>query len=258
MDAGIESSASPRLLRARWRPGVPLRMFCLPYAGGSASLFHRWPERLADLVDVGAVELPGRGRRLAEPAHERTAPLVEELLEGLRSQLDVPFVLFGHSMGALLAFELARVLRRRDGPMPRALLVSGCGAPHLSSPRPSIHDLPADEFASALRALNGTPPEVFDHPDLLDVLMPTLRADFKLCETYAFIAEPPLDCPIVAFGGTEDTDVTLTALDAWREHSRARFTSYVCPGGHLFLQTAESWVLDLIARELAMGLAIQP
>jgi medium-chain acyl-[acyl-carrier-protein] hydrolase len=201
-------------------------------------------------VEVRPVQLPGRETRFREPAFTRLAPLVEAMAEPLRGYLDRPFALFGHSLGALVAFELARRLQRGTGLQPVCLFVSGCGAPQTRSPESSIHKLPAAEFREELRRLNGTPPEVLENDELMDLLLPTLRADFALCETYAYSPGPPLDCPVSALGGLGDDTVSRQDLDAWREQTTGPFRLRMLPGDHFFLQTNQRLLLQAVAREL--------
>ena len=234
----------------RPRPGAKVRLFCFPYAGGGASVFRGWADGLPGSVEVRPVQLPGRETRFGEPAFTRLPPLVEALAEALRPCLDRPFAFFGHSLGALVAFELARRLHRGHDVQPVCLFVSGCGAPPTRTPETSLHTLPAAAFREGLRRLNGTPQEVLDNDDLMDFLFPTLRADFALCETYAYRAGPPLDCPVSALGGLGDDRVSRDDLDAWREQTTGPFRLRMLPGNHFFLQTAQQPLLQAVAQEL--------
>jgi medium-chain acyl-[acyl-carrier-protein] hydrolase len=163
---------------------------------------------------------------------------------------DKPFAFFGHSLGALLGFEMARLLRRKGGPRPLCLLVSGCRAPHVPDTRAPIHELPEPEFLEELRHLNGSPPEALEHAELMQMLLPCLRADFETYATYVYEHEPPLDCPIHAFGGQNDVEVPPEALAAWGEQTGAAFSLRLLPGDHFFVNTARSLLLELLSREL--------
>jgi medium-chain acyl-[acyl-carrier-protein] hydrolase len=226
-----------------------LRLFCFPYAGTGATVFRRWPASLPAGVEVCGVRLPGREGRLREPAFDRLAPLVEALAAALPPALDRPFAFFGHSMGALVAFELAHRLRRDGRPGPRHLFVSGRTAPqcHLDTCR---HTLPEPQFREELRRLGGTPREVLEHPELMQVLLPILRADFAVCETYAHEPDEPLDCPITAFGGLEDETARREDMEGWAVHTRAGFRLRMLPGNHFFLHSAESRLLQMLGDEL--------
>ena len=240
----------------RWFPwfrpkaGAKVRLFCFPYAGGGASVYRGWGECLPGLVEVCPVQLPGRETRFREPPFARLPLLVEALASALRPYLDRPFAFFGPSLGALVAFELARRLHRETGMQPVCLFVSGCGAAQTRSRETSTHKLPAAEFREELRRLDGTPPEVLENDELMDLLLPTLRADFALCETYAYSPGPPLDCPVSALGGLGDDTVSPQDLDAWREQTTGPFRLRMLAGNHFFLQTNQRLLLQAVAQEL--------
>jgi medium-chain acyl-[acyl-carrier-protein] hydrolase len=236
---------------ARPRPHADIRLFCFPYAGGGASVFRGWADGLPGSVEVCPVQLPGRETRFREPAFTRLPPLIEALAESLRPHLDRPFAFFGHSLGALVAFELARYLRQHQGREPFQLFVSGCGGPQARGQAGSfIHTLPAAEFWQEVRRLNGSPAAVLDNEELTELLLPTLRADFALCETYTYAAGPPLTCPVCALGGLGDDTVDRQDLDAWRELTTGAFRLRMLPGDHFFLQTAQPLLLQGLAQEL--------
>jgi len=245
--------AAPRTWLACHRPNprARVRLFCLPYAGGGASTFRRWQEALPQTVEVCPVQIPGRETRFREPPFTRLADLAEALGDGLSDYLDLPFALFGHSMGALVAFELARQLRRECHQEPLHLFVSGCAAPHL--PREDhqpIHDLPEPAFRREIARLNGTPAAVLENDELMQMMLPILRADFAVCETYTYAEGPPLTCPISAFGGLQDEAVDREELNAWRAQTTGPFRLRLVPGDHFFLHTAQPLLLPLLAREL--------
>jgi medium-chain acyl-[acyl-carrier-protein] hydrolase len=238
------------------RPNARIRLFCFPYAGGGASIFRTWPAEFSQTVEACSVRFPGRESRIREAPFAQLAPLVEALAEVLLPYLDKPFAFFGHSMGALVGFELARLLRRRPVPAegralsPARLFVSGRNAPHTPDGNPPLHALPEAEFLEELRRLNGIPGEAFSYPELIQLMLPTLRADFTVCETYAYSIEPPLDCPISAFGGLGDSRVSQDNLQAWRDQTSADFSLQMFPGDHFFLHTAQSLLLRTLNREL--------
>jgi medium-chain acyl-[acyl-carrier-protein] hydrolase len=246
----VKTPSNPWIVRPRPNPRATVRIFCFPYAGGGASVFRRWSENLPSSVEVCAIQLPGREGRLAEEPFKELPPLIEVLGPILVPSLDRPFVFFGHSLGASVGFELARWLRRRYRLMPATLFVAGRRAPHLLDTDPAIHDLPEQEFLEELRTLKGTPPQVLSNPELMQLVRPMLCADFAMSHNYEYVPEPPLECPIVAFGGLEDEDVTKDYLDAWREHTSASFTLRMLPGDHFFLHTAQQTMLHMLARDL--------
>ena len=187
-------------------PAARLRLFCFPHAGGGALTYRMWPEALPADVEVCAVQLPGRDGRIEDPAIDNLDALVDALVPELLPLLDRPFALFGHSMGAMISFEVARRLRARQLAVPQRMFVSGRRAPQLPpEDERRTFDLPKDEFVEELGRLNGTPREVLEHPELLELLLPILRADFSVCQTYVYAPGEPLDVPITVLGGLEDT-----------------------------------------------------
>lgn len=228
-----------------------LRLFCLPYAGGNAAIYRGWSERLGPHVDVCPIELPGRGARIDEPPIARMSLMVQRLSLALRPHVSAPFALFGHSMGALLAFELARELRRTRGVEPRALYVSGCSAPHLQERRHPIHALPHDLFVEELRALKGTPEAVLADPELLELLLPAVRADFAVVETYRHVEGPLLDVPIRAFAGAADPEAEPHTVAAWSRHTRGELTFDLLPGDHFFIHAQRAELLARLSGDLS-------
>jgi len=231
-------------------PQVRLRLFCFPYAGGGVSIFRAWSDGLPADVEVCPVQLPGRGTRLMEPPFTRLSPLVQALAEALFPLLDKPFAFFGHSLGALVSFELARQLRRQYAVQPVRLFISADRAPQISYRDPPIHSLPEGEFLVELRRLNGTPREVLEDEELRQIMLPLLRADFAVYETYGYRTEPPLNCPISAFGGLQDHRVSRGDLEAWREQTSVSFSLRMFPGDHFFLNTTQPPLLGALSQDL--------
>ncbi len=249
MNVKSNSTRGAWLVSPKPNPRARLRLFCLPYAGGGAHIFRGWADSLPPSVEVSALQLPGRGTRLMEPPLTRMSPLIEAIAQALRPRLDKPFAFFGHSMGAMVGFELARALRREHHLEPAHLFVSGCHAPQIPDPNP-IHALPEIEFLRELRRLNGLPEEVLENTELLQLMLPTLRADCMITETYAYTEEPPLRCPLTAFGGLQDPLVGRAHLEPWRDETRGTFTLRMLPGDHFFVHTAEELLLQTLHREL--------
>jgi medium-chain acyl-[acyl-carrier-protein] hydrolase len=242
---------NPWLTIPKPNPNAELRLFCFPYAGGGALTFRSWAfSEIIPKIEICPIELPGRGMRMKERPFTQMSSLVQAIAPSLLPYLDKPFALFGHSMGGLLSFELARLLRRDYGCSPAHLFVSGRRAPQVPAPDPSIHTLPNSEFLAELRRLNGTPEEVLQNEELMQLLLPTLRADFAVLETYVYTPQSPLNCPITVFGGLQDPEVCCETLEAWREQTRAVFSLQMFPGDHFFLHTAQSLLLQSLNQVL--------
>jgi medium-chain acyl-[acyl-carrier-protein] hydrolase len=252
------AATTPWLSRPKPKPNASLRLFCFPYAGGSTAIYRKWPEGLPPDVELCPVQLAGRGSRLREPPFTRMPALIDELGKALRPYLDKPFAFFGHSMGAIIAFELARFLRREGSPQPAHLFVSGRRAPQTTAPARRTYALADAEFVEELRGLNGTPQEVLQHEELMQLMLPLLRADFALIQTYEYTPEPPLDCPVTAFGGVQDADVTREAVEAWREQTTSAFAMQMFDDGHFFLNTLRPLLLQAVARGLYRHRLVRP
>jgi medium-chain acyl-[acyl-carrier-protein] hydrolase len=229
-------------------PKAEISLFCFPYAGGSAALFSPWPRVLPNFVQVCPVQLPGRGNRHAEPPWRRIDQLADAIAEDLLPVFkEKPFVFFGYSMGASLAFEVAGRLSRRHKIEPQALLIAARRAPQIPLNDPPTHHLPEAEFVEELKRLKGTPAEVIEHRELMELMLPLLRADFEAVETYEYLPSAPLQCPFFVMGGTEDTDVPREFLEAWRTHTLSMCPVTMFPGDHFFLQSQAEMVLKFIA-----------
>jgi medium-chain acyl-[acyl-carrier-protein] hydrolase len=237
------------LRREAAAPLAPVRLVCLGHAGATGYEYASWPAALAESAEVWSVVLPGRGPRRSQGGYTRMAPLVEDLVSVLAPLLDRPLLLFGHSLGALVAFEAARALRRRLRLTPSCLLASGCPAPHLVRPDADLESDAA--LVARLWRAGGTPLEVLRDPDLLGLVLPVIRADLEVYHTYVHAPEDPLGCPIVALGGAEDESVGSAALEAWREHTRGAFERAVVAGGHFFVRSAQGEVLEWVRRSIA-------
>lgn len=210
-----------------------MRLLCCAYAGGAATAYRPWSSDVSPDIEIVAVQLPGRENRLREPPLERMDDIVGALHREVRPYLDgTPLTLFGHSMGGLAAFELARALHTT---YPVAhLFVSACRAPRLPRGK-ELHLLPHAEFLAEIRALGGTPEDVLRNEELLEVFVPLLRADLAANETYRYRPAPPLTCPITAFGGTDDLTVHRAHLESWAVETTGPFSLTMLPGGHFFI-----------------------
>lgn len=228
-----------------------IHLFCFPFAGGSSRMYHPWSTHLPSNIQVCPLELPGRGQRFTHPPFRNLPTLIATLGPLLLPHLDQPFAFFGHSLGALISFELVRWLRRQQAPLPQYLFVSGRSAPQVPHLIPALHQLPDPDFIAGLRTYNGTPESVLNHPELMEVLLPTLRADFELFETYQYCHEAPLPCPIYTFAGQTDPLTSLPSVKAWQSQTSQFFEDYWFPGAHFFLQDYEQQVIHTCAEALS-------
>ncbi|RKH58573.1 thioesterase II family protein [Corallococcus llansteffanensis] len=249
--------SAPRTLADPWlafhvpQPHARLRLFCLPHAGGSASLFRTWQAELGTDIEVCPLQLPGRESRLNEPPLRDLRPLVEALADAVARHADRPFALFGHSMGALLAFELSRALRSRGLSGPVHLFVASYRAPHTLAATPmtaATHDIDASEARRRETAL-ALPQGMGE--ELLALVRDVVLADTAVCEGYVFTPGPPLTCPLSAFRGSEDY-VPDDATKAWRALSSGPFTSRTFLGDHFFLKGTPRGLLQALRRALSV------
>lgn len=222
-----------------------LRLLCFPYAGGSEHIFRSWRWHFPAPVELWVARLPGRGMRLGEKPFTRLTSLVQAIADQWEDQVKAQCAFYGHSMGATIAFELARELRKRSRPGPVQLFVSGHRAPHLVNSEPPTFSLPEAEFIGELKRLKGTPEELLENPETAALFLPTLRADFELIENYEYRKEPPLSCPINVYGGLSDADVPIANLAGWREHTTANFRLRMFAGDHFFIHRSAEFLEDL-------------
>lgn len=232
-------------------PAARLRLFCFPFAGGGASIFRTWARALPTTVEVCPVQLPGRENRFRESPYTDVLPLAEILAGQIKRYSQKPYALYGHSMGALLAFELARILQRQNAPLPLTLFLAAHRAAHLSPRRAPIYALPDEELIHAIRRLGGLQEEVMEDQELLDVLLPTLRADLTLCDLYGYSSDTPLNCPFQLYAGRDDTEVPPEDMETWSEHSTQSSSLRIFPGGHFFLRSDGDALMQAIAGALA-------
>ena len=226
-----------------------LRFFCFPYAGGAAQIYKDWHTHLPANVQVCGIQYPGRSSRFTEPLVQDPMDYVNAMRREIKPFLDKPFVIFGHSMGSMIAYELTRALQE-DGFAPRRLLVSGRGAPHCPKTREDYHPLPDGEFREKIKDMNGTPPEVLEHEELMDLMIPILRADFRVSETYEYKPGVMLRCGLTAFGGKGDPDVPEERLSGWTEHTEGDADYHMMEGDHFFLHDQKEEMLKLALKKI--------
>ncbi|MEV8057100.1 alpha/beta fold hydrolase [Streptomyces antimycoticus] len=240
--------------RSRWfrrYPGRPsrVRLVCLPHAGGTATLFHGGAERLPHDVEMLAVQYPGRQERFAEPCIEDMAELATRITEALEPELAGPLVLFGHSLGAAVAYEVARRIEARHGSVPRRVLVSGRGAPHTERGG-ALHLLDDERLIASARRLGDLGSSAYDNPDLRPLLLPSLRGDYRLIERYRPGHPAPLRAPVTALGGDRDPGCAVAALESWAELTTSEFECQVFAGDHFYLVPAENELVEFVSRYL--------
>jgi medium-chain acyl-[acyl-carrier-protein] hydrolase len=227
------------------------RLFCFPYAGAGAAIFRTWPDLLPADVELCVPGLPGRDAEIGKPPVAEMTSLVDLLSEQIVPRLALPYALFGHSMGAFVAFDLAHEILRRNLRPPSHLFVAAQRGARLPYPEKPIFDLPEESFLSALVArYDSIPKAIMEQAEFMKLLLPTLRADITLVEDYRYRAAGPLGCPIIVFGGLEDRRVNRSQLEAWSVETSARCSMHLLPGGHFFLNSARAELLAQICREL--------
>ncbi|MFD4865871.1 thioesterase II family protein [Streptomyces sp. NPDC058412] len=246
---------SPWLITPKPDADARLRLFCIPYAGGGASMYRSWAHRLPAGVEVNAVQLPGREERFREEPVRSLDDVVADLGAVLAAHTDRPYALFGHSMGSLLAFETARWLRAEGHPAPEFVIVSGRGAAQIPPPWPAIHHLPEEEFVQRVMDMHGTPAWVFEDQQLRTMVVRTLRADLTVVDTYRYRAAAPLSCPLTAFTSPGDALAPVEHVRAWAEQTTADFRYHEIEGGHFFLRDNAESFLSMLNSELLTRLS---
>jgi surfactin synthase thioesterase subunit len=214
-------------------PSARVRMYCFPFAGGSAAFYYEWGPALAPWIEVVPVQLPGRGRLANLPHALDIREISVAVADAVAFDAGAPAVLFGHSMGAILAFEVACRLEESLVPV-RHLVVTGRPAPHIRSPEVPVSGLDRDGLVQVLRDYGATPEQVLADDELLDLTLPTVRADFRMIERYSYLPVAPLNCPLTAVGGSADPGVPAEAIRAWGRHTTGPFDAHILPGGHFF------------------------
>jgi medium-chain acyl-[acyl-carrier-protein] hydrolase len=249
-DAQLRSPVSIR----QPNPAARIRLFCFPYAGGGNATYREWPKLMPADIEVAAVQLPGREWRIQEKPLDNLKLLAADALEGMQPLLEKPYALLGTSMGGTLIFELARQIRAAGLPQPRCLLPFACGAPHTPETK-LFHKLTDEELLAEIRDFGVLSDELLEHPELLELAMPILRADCTAHETYECDEEPPFEFPIWVYGGLGDDTVERERLDAWEIHTTADCRVHMIMGGHLFVDEMPEQLLQSLARRLYQAAA---
>lgn len=238
-------SETPYVWRAR-RPGAEFRLICFPHGGGGASVFSEWATVLPPQIELAAIQLPGRQNRIAEPPAAGAVPLIKEVANALLPFLDGTVAFFGHSCGALLAFEVARFLQATRGRTPSRLFLSGQPSPKSFHARPKLHQLSHEDFRAEVLRLGGIDPEIAEELSILDALLPAVRSDFEIWEHHQVEPEPVLDVPLSIISGRADTRAPVDTLDGWSVHTKREFDIALYPGGHFYFLDNSTDVLSHI------------
>ena len=246
------NSSQQWVFRPKPNPKAQLRLICFPYSGGGAAVYRTWADYLPDDIELCSVRLPGRETRFRETPFTRLTPLVEATAIGLSPYLDKPFAFFGHSLGALVGYALALHLRQQQAVQPIHLFVSGRRAPHLPPTHPPVHQADEATFLNRIRDMGGTSTKFFEMPELIEIMLPMLRADFAVWETYNHVEQGPLSCSITAFGGEEDEEAKTADIEAWRPYTSSTFSLHMFSGGHFYWQDQLQQLLSLISLDLSL------
>jgi surfactin synthase thioesterase subunit len=225
-------------------------VFCLPFAGGGASFYRAWMRWTASIA-LCPMQPPGREERFVETPFDSMEPFVRAATDALLPHLSHEYALFGHSMGALVSFEIMRALRERGAPLPVHLFVSGAPAPQLASAIPPIFDLPVKTFLEGVQRYGGVPDEVLQSRELLDLLIPRLRADLAVTGTYVYAPQPPFDVPMTAFAGINDDIVPPSLIEGWRAQTAGAFHFERFAGRHFFIADHAREIVLKLATALA-------
>ncbi len=230
-------------------PSARLTLFCLPHAGGASSSFRGWSEALGTEIELATIQMPGREDRFRETAYETMEAAIAPIAKAMAPHLGRPFAVLGHSLGALVGFEVIHRVIREYGKLPLAFFPSACRAPYHPHPLPCISHLPDSEFVEIIQArYGGIPPMILEEPAYLQVLLSPLRADFRILEGYRFLERPLLSCPLLIFGGERDTIISREGLEAWRTLSSGECNLTLLDAGHLYLQSHREQMTTVIRR----------
>jgi medium-chain acyl-[acyl-carrier-protein] hydrolase len=228
-----------------------LRLFCFSFAGGSATEFLPWHPLLAPEIELCAIQLPGRGARFAEPPLTMMSQVIDTIGQLIAQNNELPFAFFGHSLGALLAFEASHHCLNHALSVPVRLFLSGCNAPQRLGNRPLLHLLDNAALIEALKEFNGTPVEVLVNPELMRMALPALRADFMLAENYIYSPRPPLPIPITVLSGTQDNHIQSEYLADWGNETSGDCELHMFKGDHFFIRKQAEAITALINSSLA-------
>ncbi len=239
------------IIQANATPHAKLNLFCFPYAGGGASTYRTWTNVLGSDVNIYAIQLPGHENRFRERPFTSWQPVIDEVKQEISPLLDKPFALFGYSLGAILAYELAHVVQTEYGKTPEALFVAARVAPTVKDKRdPPMHQLPDAAFVEQLSKFDGTPQRILQDKEFMELVLPVLRADFQINENYLYTNHQPLTCQISAFRGAQDDLMTYEDVTEWQKETTGQFTLRTLPNGHFFIHNAKDLFLQVLQHDI--------
>jgi medium-chain acyl-[acyl-carrier-protein] hydrolase len=254
-DKLMPSINADAFVRKNDRPNARVRLFCFTYAASSAQIFYRWNDYAPEWVEVSGCELPGHGARLGEKPYDTQDAAALEIANTLEPLLDRPYALFGHCLGAALAYEATRILRERGKAQPVHLFTSGARGPHLGIPIADVESMEDDEFIEHMHKAYSAPIDFLRHPEMRPLFLPMVRADARMTQNYRYQPGPPVSYPITAVAGQTDPDVQMEHLEGWHRHTDAKVTTRIYPGNHFFfLEAAPGLLADFIDELESSGL----
>lgn len=244
------NDASRWFLRPQNSNNAKLRLFCFPYAGGSPHIFSPWSKLLPSDIELCPVLMPGRGSRISEEPIREISRAVSVLADKIADLSDLPFAFFGHSLGATIAFELVNYLEKEKGISPVYLFVSGRSAPQTLQKSAKTYHLSDEEFVESVKQLGGTPQGLLENQELLELILPTLKADFQMVQNYSYTPDEPIKCPVFAFGGTADNFIARENIEAWGDLTEKEFAACFLEGDHFFVNRQGKAITEIIVEKL--------
>jgi len=249
-----------RRLKNKWcviprpNPTADIKLICIPYAGGSASIYIPWINYLPHNVELVIIQPPGRSSRISETPLDNMSKLINEMGLVLPKILNKPYILFGHSLGSKIAFEIIRKSTSLHIPHPMFFIASGSAGPQKKNNRDITYNLNDDEFISKLEEMDGTPKDVINNKELMSIVLPTLKADFKISETYQFTGNKYFNIPLSVLGGEYDVDINLDDLKLWQYFFNSTSEITIFSGGHFFINSHKEEVLEKINEIISLCL----
>ncbi|MBN1411856.1 MAG: thioesterase [Spirochaetales bacterium] len=247
---GLDIKTNPWLKYMVPKPSAKLRLFCFPHAGGAASFFRTWSCLLGEQIEILPVQLPGRENRLSEPNYTSMKSLVEDLAEVIFPYLNLPFAFFGHSMGALISFELASHLQRLGNGNPEWIFLSACRSPATIASAQKLSGLKDTEFIEEFKKLEGLPGEILDSYDAMEFFLPIIRSDVRLFESFHYRGNGPVCCGVTVLGGEDDHTVSAHELESWRQYTSGEFDAHHFKGKHFYINANLCAIIRIIKDRL--------